>query len=65
MSSGPQFPQVRTRRSKAWVYYTIITVLIVIGAISAGKPVGLLGALVTGLYAVYLYRGGRFVLWLW
>ena len=59
-----QLPGTR-RRSKAWIYYSVITVLIVIGSLSAGKPAGLIGAAATGLYAWYIYRGGRFVLWIW
>lgn len=52
------------RRSKAWVYYTIIACLSLIGTF-AGKPVGLVGFALCGLYARYLYRGGRVVIWIW
>jgi hypothetical protein len=55
----------RPRRSKAWVYYSIITALLVVGSIAGQVWAGLLFAVVTGLYARYLYRGGRFVLWIW
>jgi hypothetical protein len=51
------------KRSRAWVYYALITVM----AIAAGFNVPLLFLVVpvTGLYARYLYRGGRFVIWFW
>lgn len=51
------------RRSLAWVYYSIITTLLVIGGFVA--PVLFLCAVPAGLYAYYLFRGGRFVLWIW
>jgi hypothetical protein len=51
-------------RSKAWVYYTIIACLS-LTAVAAGRPVGLAGFVLCGLYARYLYRGGRLVIWIW
>jgi hypothetical protein len=51
-------------RSAAWMYYAVISVLLVIGAFS-GLPSALLFAAVTGVYSVYLFRGGRYVLWIW
>ena len=54
----------RPYRSKAWVYYAVITALLIVGSI-AGHPAGLVGAVVTGLYARYLYGGGRVVIWIW
>jgi hypothetical protein len=51
-------------RSVAWVYYAIITALLVIAAFSTSAG-ALLGALITGAYSTYLFRGGRFVLWIW
>lgn len=52
------------KRSVAWVYYSIITVLLLIVAVSSVFA-AVLPALVTAAYSLYLYRGGRFVLWLW
>jgi hypothetical protein len=52
------------RRSKAWIYYMVLA-LISLTAVFAGKPVGLLGMAAFGLYSRYLFRGGRFVLWIW
>ena len=52
------------KRSVAWVYYMIITVLLIIVAVSTSAG-ALGGAAITGLYSFYLFRGGRFVLWLW
>jgi hypothetical protein len=52
------------RRSKAWIYYAGFSGLSLL-AVFAGKPVGLLGCALFGLYARYVYRGGRFVIWIW
>jgi hypothetical protein len=51
-------------RSKAWIYYAVLTVAAVIAA-AAGRPVTLRGGVLFGAYSVYLYRGGRFVIWFW
>jgi hypothetical protein len=51
-------------RSKAWVYYSVLTVLSFI-AVCTGQLVGLVGMVLFGLYARYLYRGGRVVIWFW
>jgi hypothetical protein len=51
------------KRSRAWVYYAIIAVLGVVAAFS--HPVTLLVTLIAGLYAYYLYQGGRVVIWFW
>ena len=52
------------RRSKAWVYYTLLAFA---GFVTtcAGHPVAILGTAIFAAYAVYLYRGGRFVVWFW
>ncbi|HET6507737.1 MAG TPA: hypothetical protein VFG42_13180 [Baekduia sp.] len=51
------------RRSAAWMYYAgIAAVAAVLGLHHAGA---LLVTLVAGGYAIYLYRGGRWVLWIW
>ena len=51
-------------RSKAWIYYAVLAVVAVIAAV-AGQPITLLGGALFGAYSVYLYRGGRFVIWFW
>lgn len=52
------------RRSKAWIYYTILAVLSV-GTVITGHLAGLAGAALFGLYARYLFKGGRVVIWIW
>lgn len=52
------------RRSWAWIYYTFLTIVCIVLAVK-GTPQTLIGAALFGLYAVYLYRGGRFVIWFW
>lgn len=51
-------------RSKAWVYYSILSGLSFV-AVCTGVIAGLAGTVLFGLYAVYLYRGGRVVIWFW
>jgi hypothetical protein len=50
-------------RSRAWIYYSIIAIGGLIAAFS--HPITLLVAVIAGAYATYLYRGGRWVLWIW
>lgn len=57
-------PTVPRRRSKAWVYYSILALLSFI-AVCTGQLAGLAGMALFGLYARYLYRGGRIVVWFW
>jgi hypothetical protein len=52
------------RRSSAWLYYTLLSILSVVVVI-AGHAVGLVGFVGFGLYARYLYAGGRIVIWFW
>jgi hypothetical protein len=52
------------KRSVAWLYYAVIAVVLVIFAVSTVLA-ALLPALLAAAYSLYLYRGGRFVLWLW
>lgn len=52
------------RRSRAWIYYSILA-LLSFAAVFLGQVGGLIGTVLFGCYAVYLYRGGRFVLWFW
>lgn len=64
--SAPSARQpARRRRSIAWIYYSIIAVVSVFAAISTGKPQVLIATALCTAYAIYLYRGGRFVLWIW
>ncbi len=55
-------PQER-RRSIAWVWYSLLTLGAVLGAFS--HPALVLVVPLLGLYALYLFRGGRFVIWFW
>jgi hypothetical protein len=52
-----------TRRSAVWMYYAGIAVV----ATAAGfqHAAGLLIAVPAAAYAAYLYRGGRWVVWIW
>jgi hypothetical protein len=52
------------RRSTAWVYYAIIAVL-GLAAVPSSHGVSLIVTLLAGLYATYIYRGGRVVFWIW
>lgn len=52
------------KRSLAYIYYGIVALICLIGTVSAG-PVALLVAALMGGYAIYLYRGGRIVIWFW
>jgi hypothetical protein len=49
-------------RSVAWVFYGLIAIIGLV--ISPSHHHFLLGALISGSYAAYLFRGGRFVLWI-
>lgn len=53
------------RRSVAWIYYAVLSVLALIVGVSSAGFAMVLGALLLAAYAVYLFRGGRFVLWVW
>jgi hypothetical protein len=57
-------PPLVTPRSSAWIYYTVLAAASFI-VLCTGKPVGLAGMVLFGLYARYLYRGGRVVFWFW
>jgi hypothetical protein len=54
----------RAQRSKAWVYYALLTMASLI-AVCTGQVMGLVGMALFGLYALYLYNGGRVVIWFW
>ncbi|MET7696476.1 hypothetical protein [Streptomyces sp. NPDC005485] len=51
-------------RSKAWVFYAVLAVLTLVALPGAGA-VMLLGTVLFGGYAWYLYRGGSIVIWFW
>jgi hypothetical protein len=57
-------PPVARARSRAWIYYAILATVSFFLTFTHG-PVMLLGAIGFGLYARYLYRGGRVVIWFW
>jgi hypothetical protein len=57
--------QRRRKRSAAWIYYAILSILCVIAAIGSSEYVALIGTALFGLYAFYLFRGGRIVIWFW
>lgn len=56
-------PAKQRRRSKAWIFYGILAALGMVGSIASLTMSGLLASALVGLYAWYLYRGGRFVIW--
>jgi hypothetical protein len=63
----PLAPMTPQRRKPHWIAGTFYLVLAVGGLIATahGQLVGLLATILCGLYAVYLYRGGRVVIWFW
>jgi hypothetical protein len=63
-SGIPGDTRLGRRRSKAWVYYAIIALFGLIAA-PASHGSSLLVTLIAGLYAAYIYRGGRIVFWIW
>lgn len=52
------------KRSIAWVFYAALTIVSLFTVPSVGLK-GLIGTVLLGLYSWYLFRGGRFVLWIW
>lgn len=52
------------KRSVAWIFYAILATASLFTLPSIG-PKSLLGTALFGLYSWYLFRGGRFVLWIW
>jgi hypothetical protein len=63
---GPRLPgSAQARRSAAWLLYAALAALAVVGSLWQPGPHSLGGLLVAGLvglYARYLYRGGRVVI---
>jgi hypothetical protein len=51
------------QRSAVWLYYAAIATGA--GVIGFAHPGSFLVALAAGAYSTYLYRGGRWVLWIW
>ena len=52
------------RRSKAWVYYALLAVLTVF-AVPSTHGSSVIATVLFSLYAAYIYRGGRVVVWFW
>lgn len=50
------------KRSVAWLFYALVTLALVATGFTA--PASFVAALATGAYSTYLFRGGRFVLWI-
>jgi hypothetical protein len=51
------------KRSRAWIYYAVIAITgLVLGFV---HPAFLVVTVIAGAYAIYLYRGGRWVIWIW
>jgi hypothetical protein len=54
----------RRHRSVAWIYYAILAVVSLAVVPQTGGSSLVLTALLV-LYATYIYRGGRIVIWFW
>jgi hypothetical protein len=54
---------VRRKASIAWIYYGVLAVVGVVAGFQV--PAAFLFAVACGAYSAYLFRGGRFVLWIW
>ena len=57
----PSPPRTTRRRSIAWVFYLVLTVASLFAVGPVGPQVLILTAILAA-YTVYLYRGGRFVI---
>jgi hypothetical protein len=55
------YDQRPRRRSKAWIFYAILTAASVVSGFS--DPRLFIATPFLGLYSRYLYRGGSFVIW--
>lgn len=52
------------KRSIAWIYYAILAMVCLF--VGFNTEIGaLVPAALCAAYSVYLFRGGRFVLWIW
>jgi hypothetical protein len=65
MAAGERTKRSCRKRSIAWLYYTVLAAVAVAAAVNTGNAQWLLASLGCGAYATYLFRGGRFVLWIW
>ncbi|MFG1625088.1 hypothetical protein [Kribbella sp. NPDC049227] len=65
METNNSAPRPVVRRSKAWVYYAVLSVGALIAMPALGWWHALLAALGCGIYSAYLFRGGRVVIWFW
>lgn len=65
--SQERFEPVRKRRKPHWFAGTFYLAFAVLGIVAAvqGVPSGLFVTVVAGLYALYLFRGGRIVIFFW
>jgi len=52
------------KRSLAWIYYALIAAVCTYVGFDNSVEALVPAALCAG-YSVYLFRGGRFVLWIW
>lgn len=52
------------RRSGAWLYYAVLSVVTLFLTAST-HGISLIFTALFAAYAAYLYRGGRFVIWFW
>lgn len=66
LGSNTTAATVRRRRPHyiAGTFYLLIAIFGVVFGVSQ-QPSLLIGAAIAGLYSVYLFRGGRFVIWIW
>jgi hypothetical protein len=64
MVRQPENTKPKRKRSVAWLYYALISIVSLIAAFGV-DPRALIVTAVCGAYSVYLFRGGRFVLWIW
>lgn len=53
------------RRSVAWVYYAILAIIALVGTFASHTPAGIIPTALLAAYSVYIFRGGRFVIWIW
>jgi hypothetical protein len=64
-AAGPVPARPRRRLSVARFYYAALAILGVVIAVSSHEPKVLIGSVACAAYSIYLFRGGRFVIWIW
>jgi hypothetical protein len=64
MESSSSSARPTVRRSKAWIYYAVLSTIALVAIPSTGWQ-ALPAAALCGLYSAYLFRGGRIVIWFW